>query len=388
MSRLFRMNLGGCNRKLLAVRLADFADDEGRGIYPGIKRLASETELSERTIQRILADFVQEGILVVVQEATGRPGQTTRYDFDLARLFAYQPSKTGDTVSPVDGSERGDNPAERGDTDDGEGCHGVTRTVIEPPIEPPPSAGARERDPEEGISKKADRKKIEKEFTLWFGTWKKGDVAYARNAWFALSPEERAECVEKTPVYLRWVAEPERNAAAVYLKGRHWQDLPEEAFAVTSRGIAKVCGKLWMGARLHALSQEPTGRFVITNFEQLRIDRGEISREKLLHEKRMEHGWPLVTKMRDLARRREPFVTSLDMLPQVAGFRQVHRDDQLFAAWADLHARRGWPFIEHPPEWIYFPPIAAGAESIDQAVEDALTSFLSTISEAGNDHAA
>ena len=76
------------------------------------------------------------------------------------------------------------------------------------------------------------------------------------------------------------------------------------------------------------------------------------------------------------------------MLPQVAGFRQVHRDDPLFAAWADLHQRRGWPFIEHPPEWIYFPPIGDGAESIDQAVEDALASFLSTISEAGNDDAA
>ena len=26
MSRIFRMNIGGCNRKLLAVRLADFAE--------------------------------------------------------------------------------------------------------------------------------------------------------------------------------------------------------------------------------------------------------------------------------------------------------------------------------------------------------------------------
>lgn len=39
MSRLFRMNLGGCNRKLLAVRLADFADDDGRGnAEKGIQR--------------------------------------------------------------------------------------------------------------------------------------------------------------------------------------------------------------------------------------------------------------------------------------------------------------------------------------------------------------
>lgn len=90
MSRLFKMNLGGCNRKLLAVRLADFADDEGRGIYPGVSRLSCETELSERTVQRILADFVREGILVVVREATGRPGIANAYDFDLDRLFGYR----------------------------------------------------------------------------------------------------------------------------------------------------------------------------------------------------------------------------------------------------------------------------------------------------------
>ncbi len=90
MSRLFKMNLGGCNRKLLAVCLADFGDDDGRGIYPGVARLAAETELSERTIQRILADFVKEGILVVVKEATGRPGIANSYDFDLARLFSYR----------------------------------------------------------------------------------------------------------------------------------------------------------------------------------------------------------------------------------------------------------------------------------------------------------
>ena len=202
MSRLFRMNLGGCNRKLLAVRLADFADDDGRGIYPGVKRLANETELSERTIQRILADFVQEGILVVIKEASGRPGQTTRYDFDLARLFAYAPPKTGDTVSPVDETETGDNSAERGDTGDRDGCHGVTRTVIEPPIEPlkereSASAGSEnsEDDPHK-LTKRVKALEIGSNRNPWPGA-AGSSTQWAATQFKTLSPEDRKLAEER-----------------------------------------------------------------------------------------------------------------------------------------------------------------------------------------------
>ncbi len=241
---------------------------------------------------------------------------------------------------------------------------------------------------EEGGLKRSDRKKIERDFTLWYATWKKGDVDFARNSWFALSPEERAECVERTPAYLRWAKPEDIMAAAVFLKNRHWRDVPEEATAAPTRGIAKVCGKLWMGTRLAALSREPKGRIIFTTFDEREIAAGRTTREALVHSKRLEHGWPLVTTMRDLARRKEPFVTSLALLPSVSDFRQVKRDSALFAAWADLHERRGWPFIESPHEYVWFPPVDDGADNMDQAVEDALAVYLSTISEAGNDDAA
>ena len=44
MSRLFKAQLGSPSRKMLAIRLADFADDDGRGIWPTVGRLAQETE--------------------------------------------------------------------------------------------------------------------------------------------------------------------------------------------------------------------------------------------------------------------------------------------------------------------------------------------------------
>ncbi len=244
------------------------------------------------------------------------------------------------------------------------------------------SAGA-----EEGL-KRSDRKKIERDFTLWYATWKKGEVGYARNAWFAMSDEERAECIERTPLYLRWAKADDIPAASVFLKNRGWRDMPEELAAAPTRGIAKVCGKLWMGTRLAALSKEPSGRVIFTAFDEREIAAGRASREALTHSKRLEHGWPLVTAMRDLARRKEPFITSLALLPSVAEFRQVKSDSALFAAWADLHERHGWPFIEHPHDYVWFPAVDDSAGDLNEAVEDALTVFLSTISEAGNDDAA
>lgn len=158
MSRIFRQPMGGANRKALAVRLADFADDEGRGIFPSVDRLAAETELSVRTVQRLMADFVQEGILVLVKKASGRPGETNRYDFDLVRLFAPRVSQennpvaeeTGDTVSPVESGQTGVTVTQTGDTDDRDGCHGVTRTVIEPSVNLQEREGASEREGQEG----------------------------------------------------------------------------------------------------------------------------------------------------------------------------------------------------------------------------------------------
>lgn len=158
MSRIFRQPMGGANRKALAVRLADFADDEGRGIFPSIDRLAAETELSVRTVQRLMADFVQEGILVLVKKASGRPGETNRYDFDLVRLFAAPApqennpvvEQTGVTVSPVSGASTGDTDAETGVNGDIDGCHGDTRTVIEPSVNLQEREGASEREGQEG----------------------------------------------------------------------------------------------------------------------------------------------------------------------------------------------------------------------------------------------
>lgn len=388
MSRLFRMNLGGCNRKLLAVRLADFADDEGRGIYPGVKRLASETELSERTIQRILADFVSEGILVVVKEATGRPGQATRYDFDLARLFAYAPSKTGDTVSPVDDAVTGDSGTERGDTDDGDGCHGDTRTVIEPPLEP---SGERECASAGSDGFENEKRSAARAFKRWYPTWPTyvdDSEPKALTAWMRLSADERSAAVENTASYIEAVKAKGRKyvcSAQVYLAEKRWEKLPKAEVAIKPPQLANAYSRAWMGLHFAGL-KAPMRRLAFTALEERIIAMDESKRALLWDDKCRKAGWPQVTALHDKAREFKgvavpaPIAQAAERL-----FDKVHVGGPVWEAWKRLHDRRHWPFPPPPDklEFVQFPAIGADEPDLDQAVERAVARFWADLTTAG-----
>ena len=97
---VWKRDFGNATRKVIAARLADHADDEGRGIWPSVDRVAAQCNSSCRTVQRTLAAFVTEGILKVVSEGGRGPGSTTRYDFDMAVIrslpLAIAPESRGD----------------------------------------------------------------------------------------------------------------------------------------------------------------------------------------------------------------------------------------------------------------------------------------------------
>ncbi|MGV1833104.1 helix-turn-helix domain-containing protein, partial [Agrobacterium vitis] len=54
-------------------------------------------------------------------------------------------------------------------------------------------------------AKRTERARIGRQFDAWYKLWPKpGSPEFARNAWFALSAEERDACIERTPAYLAW----------------------------------------------------------------------------------------------------------------------------------------------------------------------------------------
>ncbi|AEG04255.1 helix-turn-helix domain-containing protein [Sinorhizobium meliloti] len=404
MSQLFKAHLGSTNRKMLAVRLADFADDDGKGIWPTVGRLARETELSERTVQRILSEFVDEGLLIVRKKGGWKPGEGTRYDFNMGALSRLQAAKaasdgchgvTHDTVTPVTAATGA------GDTDDAEGCHGDTRTVIEPPIEPSDlREGAREAEGQE--SQTETEQSIEKGFWALVKEWP-GFAGMpkepAKRAWFALSADERREAAERFPRWLQLLKAQKKShvpAPSTYFGEKLWMDVPaQDAAAKPVNAMAAPFGKLWSATRIAELLLPPTGIIAPpTKFEQMQINAGQVTLADVMAEKRMRAGWPTVNTMQERARSAQGWICPLTLEEAGQGFHAVRRDGELLDAWRREHQRRGWPFPEGKlPEWAYFPPIS-GEGDLDLLVAEAVERFRVQISDylanrsKGDDHAA
>lgn len=403
MSRLFRAQLGSSSRKMLAVRLADFADDNGKGIWPSVETLAQETELSVRTVQRLLADFVNEGLLIIVRKATGRPGEATRYDFDMRAIDrlpdAKQPETTGDTMSPVAPAEQtGDTmtrvtpTTETGDTDCGEGCHHVTRTVIEPSIEP-----SVERDaPARGNSgdEEENPKAIETAFKRFFLSWKTAihdSEPDARREWGALSPDERASALAHSESYQAVALSTGRKylcSAAKYLKERRWVKLAEqsvqspqtetaEMFSVFSRaGRALLMTKLFLPVR--ALSLTPIEQNIIENKPE--------KKDLIWRDKKERQGWPEAVQLIE----RKRFTVTNRIVEISKDFERVAVNGPVWEAWKRAYAERCWPWPLAPErlEFAQFPPTPVDVNDLDEAVSIAIENFQSRLNEGRNDDAA
>lgn len=65
-------------QKLLLLAIADHANDDGFGAYPGQGRLAEKAGCSERHVRRLLTILENSDLLEVVQQGDGR-GHTTHY---------------------------------------------------------------------------------------------------------------------------------------------------------------------------------------------------------------------------------------------------------------------------------------------------------------------
>ena len=121
----------GGGEKLVLLALADWADDFGYRIYPSIAAVAKKTNLSERQVQRILNKFVDDGILEIVANENGGRNRTRHYHMNASAI-------KGDIMTPIEDI--------KGDICDIKGDTHVTRSIIEPlvePLEPPDGAKAK-----------------------------------------------------------------------------------------------------------------------------------------------------------------------------------------------------------------------------------------------------
>jgi len=127
---------------LVALKLADHANDDGSNVYPSKSRISRQAQCSESTVQNVLRAFRDCGLLRVVQEGGKGPGKPTVYEFNvellkkLARMQAVLKGGAdeiilpdeihmGSTVDPLEGG-RGQSDLDKGSTDPSKGSKALT----------------------------------------------------------------------------------------------------------------------------------------------------------------------------------------------------------------------------------------------------------------------
>lgn len=253
-----------------------------------------------------------------------------------------------------------------------------------------------EGDARESVSGE-DAKASYRAFKRWYGDWptRKSDSTHAaEKAWQALTPEQRAECIAKSPLYIE-----RANAtkgvrvpyAGVYLNGRDWEKLDDPKSDVALPTMHKPFSRPWHALRLFELTQ-PIATTVPapTAMQQRMMDAGGDVARQIVLERKQKYGWPKVNTMHERASDHKGMTVTPALLRISEGFGKAHVGGDVAAAWQRLHERKGWPWLPHAPglEWLWLPHVDEGADDLDGAVADAMAEFERTVIEGRNDDAA
>lgn len=115
------------NRKVVLLKLADHADDEGQNCWPSVGRIAHECGVVPRTVQMILREFEKEEIIRIEGNPGGGRGRSRHYRIDVERaqqlhpLPSYQQEKGRNSSAPFS-PEKGADHNRKGAAESTKGC--------------------------------------------------------------------------------------------------------------------------------------------------------------------------------------------------------------------------------------------------------------------------
>ena len=81
------------SQKLIALKLADYASDQGGSIFPAVNTIAAHVGCDERTVQRVLKSFRDAGVLHLVKDGGNGPKATNQWQLDVPALNALSSGK-------------------------------------------------------------------------------------------------------------------------------------------------------------------------------------------------------------------------------------------------------------------------------------------------------
>jgi len=88
MSMIWRIEFPTQSQLLVALKLADYANDDGANVYPARASIARLAQCSESTVKAVLRAFRDIGLLHVVEEGGKGPKSTTKYTFHMRLLHS------------------------------------------------------------------------------------------------------------------------------------------------------------------------------------------------------------------------------------------------------------------------------------------------------------
>ena len=242
-----------------------------------------------------------------------------------------------------------------------------------------------------------DPKAVHRSFKRWYGDWptRKVDSAYAaEKAWQALTPQQRTDCIAKSPLYLERASAVKGVRvpyAGIYLTGRDWEKLDDPKSDVALPVVHGPFSRAWHAGRCAELL-----RPIATAMPQLPVTLRQIvanggdEAEAIMRDRRRKYGWPKVNTMDERASDGKGMTVLPAVLRVSEAFDKAHRDGDLAAAWARLFDRNGLPWLAIPKgvEWIFLPPVPAEVTDLDMAVAEAWSAFTQQVKEGRTDDAA
>ena len=245
-----------------------------------------------------------------------------------------------------------------------------------------------ERDArDEGSEEKPEA--VERAFRRWYAKWptRDKDSEYAaRKAWQKLSPEQRAECIAKSPTYMERAEKAKISVpwAGAFLTGRDWEKLEDPKSDVALPIVHGAYTRAWHAGRCAELLRPASATMpALPPLLRALVAEGGEKAEAILRERRVKHGWPKVNTMDERAQDHKGMTVPPNIFRISESFTNTRRNGELCAAWERYFARTGLPWVPAPPgvEWLFFPPIAADAIDLDAAVSEAWAAFEQQVNE-------
>ncbi|WP_244441412.1 MULTISPECIES: helix-turn-helix domain-containing protein [Rhizobium] len=230
---------------------------------------------------------------------------------------------------------------------------------------------------------------VERAFRRWYAKWptRDKDSEYAaRKAWQKLSPEQRAECIAKSPTYIERAEKAKISVpwAGAFLTGRDWEKLEDPKSDVALPIVHGAYTRAWHAGRCAELLKPPPATMpALPPLLRALVAKGGEKAEAILRERRVKHGWPKVNTMDERAQDHKGMTVPPSIFRISEGFTSTRRNGELCAAWERYFARCGLPWVPAPAgvEWFFFPPIAADATDLDAAVREAWAAFEQQVNE-------